>query len=58
MLIRISMMSMKNPIKNAHGKVLTTGLGLGYFSYMASLKEDVSEIVIIERDEKVIKLWN
>lgn len=50
--------TMKNPIKNAHGKVLTIGLGLGYFSYMASLKEDVSEIVIVERDEKVIKLFN
>lgn len=39
------------------GKVLTLGCGLGYFAYMASLKENVSEVTIIERSPEVIKLF-
>lgn len=40
------------------GNVLTYGLGLGYFTYMASLKDDVSHITVIENDIKVISLFN
>ena len=39
------------------GKVVTFGLGLGYFAYMASIKEDVESVTIIEKDEDVIKLF-
>jgi hypothetical protein len=39
------------------GKVLTFGLGLGYFTYMASLKESVCSITVIERDMGVIQLF-
>ena len=49
--------TMKEPIKEAHGKVLTFGLGLGYFAYEASNKEEVDEVTIIEKDSKVIQLF-
>ena len=41
----------------AHGAVVTFGLGLGYFPYAASLKQEVERIVIVERDPKVISLF-
>ncbi len=50
--------TMKNAVNKAHGNVLVYGLGLGYYAYMISLKENVSSITIIERDESVIKLFN
>lgn len=50
--------TMKDHIANASGNVLTFGLGLGYFAYMCSLKEDVNKITIIEKDLEVIKLFN
>ena len=49
--------TMKEPIKNSYGKVLTFGLGLGYFAYMASLKDEVEHITIIEKDDRVIELF-
>ena len=49
--------TMKEPIANAKGKVLMLGCGLGYFAYMASLKEDVESVTIIEKDPAVIKLF-
>ena len=49
--------TMKEAISKAKGKVLTFGLGLGYFAYMASLKEEVDEVVVIEMDEAVISLF-
>ena len=49
--------TMKKPIQNAKGNTLVYGLGLGYFAYMISLKEEVSNITIIERDESVIALF-
>lgn len=39
------------------GKVVTFGLGLGYFAYMASLKTSVSSLTVIERDPNVIALF-
>ena len=50
--------TMKAPINNATGKVLTFGLGLGYFPYMVSNKKEVSEITIIENNQTVIDLFN
>lgn len=49
--------TMKEPIENAKGKVLTFGLGLGYYAYMVSLKDDVRSITVVERDENVIQLF-
>jgi len=45
------------PIKKARGKVLTYGLGLGYFTFMAARKSEVASITVVERDENVIKLF-
>ena len=44
-------------IKMAKGNVLTLGCGMGYFAYMASLKDDVQSVTIIEREESVIELF-
>ena len=44
-------------IDECTGKVLTLGCGIGYFAYMASLKDDVTEITIVERSDDVIKLF-
>jgi len=50
--------SMKEPIDQAHGRVLVLGLGLGYYPFMISQKESVKEIVIVERQKEVIELFN
>ena len=44
-------------IERARGKVITFGLGLGYFAYMASEKEEVTNVTVIERSENVIRLF-
>lgn len=49
--------TMKEPIKQAHGHVITLGLGLGYFAFMASNKEDVSKVTIIEMNERIIDIF-
>ena len=46
--------TMQIPIQIARGKVLTLGLGLGYFAYMAHLKDDVKEVHIVEMDLELI----
>ncbi len=49
--------TMKEPIQKAYGHVLTFGLGLGYFAYMASLKNEVIDVTIVEKDPDVIHLF-
>jgi hypothetical protein len=44
-------------IDAAEGHVLTFGLGLGYFTYMASRKESVKSITVVECDKEVIQLF-
>lgn len=44
-------------IEKAHGKVITFGLGLGYYTYMVSEKENVEGITVVERSEEVIRLF-
>ena len=44
-------------IKAAHGKVVTFGLGLGYYAYMASEKEDVESVTVVELSGDVIRLF-
>lgn len=48
--------TMYKHIKTAKGKVLVLGGGLAYYPYMISLKEDVSEITIIESDERIFHI--
>ena len=49
--------TMREPIKNASGKVLVLGLGLGYYLYHISQKASVKEIDVIEIDENVISIF-
>ncbi len=44
-------------IEKAHGKVVTFGLGLGYYAYMVSRRENVESITVVEKSEKVIELF-
>ena len=49
--------TMRAPIEEATGRVVTFGLGLGYFAYMASEKPDVTSLDIVERSEEAIALF-
>ena len=42
--------------KNAKGKVLVAGLGLGLYANMIAQKDEVTEVIVIEIDADVIKL--
>lgn len=44
-------------IKAAEGKVVTFGLGLGYYAYMVSQKETVTSITVVEKSPDVIRLF-
>lgn len=47
----------EDAIDAAHGKVITFGLGLGYYAYMVSEKSDVESVTVVERSEAVIRLF-
>ncbi len=49
--------TMADAISNARGKVLTLGCGMGYFAYMASLKDEVESVTIVEIEQDVIDLF-
>lgn len=49
--------TMEEAVNEAKGRVLTYSLGLGYYAYMASQKQQVSSLTIVERDENVINLF-
>ena len=49
--------TMKKPLDCAKGHVLTLGLGLGYFAFCASEKEDVESVTVVEWDADVIALF-
>ena len=49
--------TMETPIILARGKVLTLGLGLGYFAYMTHLKDEVKEVHIVEMDKGLIEVF-
>ncbi len=44
-------------IERAHGKVVTFGLGLGYYAYMVSQKSAVESITVVEKSPEVIALF-
>ena len=50
-------LTMEKTIERSHGKVITFGLGLGYYPFMCALKDDVESITIIEFDENIIRLF-
>lgn len=41
----------------ARGRVITFGLGLGYYAFMVSEKDEVESITVVERSEEVISLF-
>lgn len=49
--------TMKEPIENAFGDVLTFGLGLGYYAYMVSEKNNVKSITVVENSDSMINLF-
>lgn len=44
-------------IERAHGRVVTFGLGLGYYAFMVSEKESVESITVVEKSADVIRLF-
>ena len=44
-------------VGKAHGRVLTYGLGLGYFAYMCSLSDNVESVTVVERSEAAAELF-
>lgn len=50
--------TMIEPIKKARGSVLVLGLGLGYYLYHVSNKEEVKHVDVIELDPKIMNLFN
>ena len=49
--------TMKEPIERAFGSVLTYGLGLGYYAFMTSEKDNVETVTIVESNRDVIDLF-
>lgn len=49
--------SMEKDIEAAKGKVITYGLGLGYYAFMASEKETVESVSVVEMNRNVISLF-
>ncbi|MBQ7373989.1 MAG: hypothetical protein IJW64_05460 [Clostridia bacterium] len=50
--------TMKEPIQKASGKVLTLGLGLGYFAFSCGMKDNVKSVTVVEKNQDVIDLFN
>lgn len=51
------MNTMAEPIRRAKGRVLVLGLGLGYYPFMVSNKDEVTEVTVVENDPEVISLF-
>jgi len=49
--------TMREAVDQAFGNVLTYGLGLGYYAYMVSEKENVKSITVVENNDDVIHLF-
>lgn len=57
-LIPSEMFQMQTYIDTASGKVLQLGLKIGYFTYLAGIKEDVTQITVIEPNQDLIDYFN
>ena len=44
-------------VRESHGKVLTYGLGLGYYAFHCLLKEDVTSVTVVEKNPAVIEIF-
>lgn len=56
-LIPHEILTMEKAIARAKGNAITFGLGLGYFAFMASKKQEVNSLTIVELDPEVISLF-
>ncbi|MBQ3657761.1 MAG: hypothetical protein II956_13115 [Bacteroidales bacterium] len=50
--------TMQQPVENSFGKVLTFGLGLGYFAFLSSTKKSVKSVTIVEKNADIIELFS
>lgn len=50
--------TMKQAVEAASGNVLAFGLGLGYYPYMVTEKNNVESITVVESNDDVINLFN
>lgn len=50
--------TMQPAVEKAYGRVLTYGLGLGYFPYLVSLKNEVESVTIVEKNKCIIDIFN
>ena len=57
-LLPIELETMKSPIAHATGRVLTYGLGLGYFTFHALRKSDVESVTVVEASRDAIDLFH
>ncbi|MBQ9457317.1 MAG: hypothetical protein IJU64_02265 [Bacilli bacterium] len=56
-LIPHEIKTMEQAIIDAKGKVLTLGLGLGYYAFMAAEKEEVTSVTVVENDPDVLAMF-
>ena len=49
--------SQKRYVDEAFGKVLTYGLGLGYYVLMTAIKDNVDKVTVVDIDKNVIELF-
>ena len=49
--------TMRAPLGKAHGRVLTLGLGLGYFACSALFKDGVTSVTAVENAPEVIEIF-
>ena len=49
--------TMRASLEQTRGRVVTYGLGLGYYAFHALLRDDVSSVTIVERSAYVIRLF-
>ncbi|MDD2648265.1 MAG: hypothetical protein PHI27_01980 [Eubacteriales bacterium] len=49
--------TMEEPISVSRGRVLTYGLGMGYFAFMAAEKPEVSSVTVVEKSKDAISLF-
>lgn len=49
--------TMKQNVAEAKGNVITLGLGLGYYAFMVSIKDDVNKVTIVEMNNKIIDIF-
>lgn len=53
----VEIRTMAPHVAAARGRVLTYGLGLGYFAFMTARKAEVDSVTVVERDPRAIRLF-